>query len=396
MHAVYQWRNPKVNRFARSRFLAVAKFYTWNFARELQGDGFFTFGNVELKNYWTVFASLGLFRETQDDRGTRGGPSMLSPSAATGSIGVESDGRRKVSIGGNASFNRNEVGAWSRRLGLNVRYRPAASLEISAGPNFDRNHGLAQYVDAFADPIVTDTYGSRYVFSTLDQKEFSLQTRVNYVMSPKMSLQVYMQPLVSVGHYTGFKQFAKPRTFDFIQLDASPGSLTYDPAERRYTAVPADGGAAFQFDDPDFNFKSLRLNAIYRWEWRPGSAIYVVWTAPGRRSPRSVSAGTRSRGDVLGAGERRADVQAGVLVPAVRPATKASLPPPLPHRRWWNLRPVAGSARRGVTQLVRRSRPTTGGKTRPPAGAKSRRTSLARGPRAEPPVPVSAAAPASR
>ena len=81
-------------------------------------------------------------------------------------------------------------------------------------------------------------YGSRYVFSTLDQKEFSLQTRVNYVMSPKMSLQVYMQPLVSVGHYTGFKQFARPRTFDFIPLDSPPGSLTYDPAAKRYTAVP--------------------------------------------------------------------------------------------------------------------------------------------------------------
>ena len=278
MHAVYQWRNPKVNRFARSRFLALAKFYTWNFARELQGDGFFAIGNVELKNYWSVFANGGVFRETQDDRATRGGPSMLNPSAATGFIGVESDGRKTVSIGGNVNFNRNDVGGWSRGLGLNVRYRPAAALEISAGPGFDRNHNLSQYVDTFADPIVADTYGSRYVFSTLDQKEFSLQTRVNYVMSPKMSLQVYMQPLVSVGHYTGFKQFARPRTFDFIALDASPGSLTYDPAALQYTAVPADGGAPFQFDDPDFNFKSLRLNAIYRWEWRPGSAIYVVWT----------------------------------------------------------------------------------------------------------------------
>ena len=278
MHAVYQWRNPKVNRFARSRFLAFAKFYTWNFARDLQGDGFFAIGNLELKNYWSVFANAGLFRDTQDDRATRGGPSMLNPSAATGSIGVESDGRKTMSIGGNINFNRNEVGGWSRGLSVNVRYRPAASLEISAGPGFDRNHNLSQYVDTFADPIVTDTYGSRYVFSTLDQKEFSLQTRVNYVMSPKMSLQVYMQPLVSVGHYTGFKQFATPRTFDFIPLDASPGSLTYDPVERRYTAIPADGGDTFHFDDPDFNFKSLRLNAIYRWEWRPGSAIYVVWT----------------------------------------------------------------------------------------------------------------------
>src|SRR6185503_6503397 len=101
MHAVYQWRNPNVNRFARSRFLAFAKFYTWNFARDLQGDGFFAIGNLELKNYWSVFANAGLFRDTQDDRATRGGPSMLNPSAATGSIGVESDGRKTMSIGGN-------------------------------------------------------------------------------------------------------------------------------------------------------------------------------------------------------------------------------------------------------------------------------------------------------
>jgi hypothetical protein len=161
---------------------------------------------------------------------------------------------------------------------LNVRYRPASSLEISAGPNYDRTHNLAQYVDAFVDPVAADTYGSRYVFSTLDQKEFSLQTRVNYVMSPRISLQVYMQPLVSVGHYTEFKQFARPRTFDFIRLDEAPGSLIYDPATKTYSAVPADGGAPFQFDDPDFNFKSLRFNAIFRWEWHPGSALYVVWT----------------------------------------------------------------------------------------------------------------------
>ena len=81
-----------------------------------------------------------------------------------------------------------------------------------------------------------------------------------------------------MGHYTEFKQFARPRTFDFVPLDEPPGSLTYDPATKTYSAVPADGGAPFQFDDPDFNFKSLRFNAIFRWEWHPGSALYVVWT----------------------------------------------------------------------------------------------------------------------
>ncbi len=236
------------------------------------------FGNVELRNDWTVFANVGLFRTVQDDRGTRGGPSMLQPSSHNEFIGIESDGRKRISVGGNLGSNHNDVGAWNRSLGINVRYRPAAALEISAGPNFERTHSLSRYVDAFEDPVAADTYGSRYVFSTLDQEEFSLQTRVNYVLSPKMSLQLDMQPLVSVGHYTGFKQFARPRTFDFIPLDREPGSLTYDPVNRKYTAKPADGGATFEFDDPDFNVKSLRLNLIYRWEWRPGSALYVVWT----------------------------------------------------------------------------------------------------------------------
>ncbi|MGH8639920.1 MAG: DUF5916 domain-containing protein, partial [Burkholderiales bacterium] len=81
MHVAYQWRNPRPNRFSRERFVAVAKWYTWNFARELQGDGIHTFGNVQFRNYWTVFGNGFLFRGVQDDRATRGGPSMASPSA---------------------------------------------------------------------------------------------------------------------------------------------------------------------------------------------------------------------------------------------------------------------------------------------------------------------------
>ena len=57
-----------------------------------------------------------------------------------------------------------------------------------------------------------------------------------------------------------------------------PGGLSYHEGSRRYIATPSDGGRPFEFDDPDFNFKSLRVNAIFRWEWRPGSALYLVWT----------------------------------------------------------------------------------------------------------------------
>jgi len=278
MHAVYQWHNPNVNRFSRRRSLGIAKWYTWNFARELQGDGVHLFGNMQFKNYWSVFASGGFFRAVQDDRATRGGPSMLAPRSQFGFFALESDSRKRISAGVNWNSDGNEFGGSSMGAGINVTYRPAASLEISSGPSFQRNHNLAQYVDTFVDAAAAETFGSRYVFATLHQKEFSLQTRVNYIVSPKMSLQIYLQPLVSVGDYDVFKELARPRTYDFVRYGVDRGALTYDPVSRQYTVVPGDGGVPFTFGDPDFNFKSLRLNAIFRWEWRPGSAMYFVWT----------------------------------------------------------------------------------------------------------------------
>jgi Domain of unknown function (DUF5916)/Carbohydrate family 9 binding domain-like len=278
MHAVYQWRQPKPNSFSRERFIAIAKFYTWNFAEEKQSDGIFSFGRIEFKNYWSAFTSLYYFFQSQDDRATRGGPSMLSPSARGGSIEIDSDRRKRISGGTRFSINRDEFGGSNFGTGVNVRYRPVSSLDISTGPGFSRNHQLAQYVDTFADPAASATYGSRYVFATLHQREFNLETRINYVLSPKMSLQIYMQPLVSVGDYDGFKELARPRSFEFTEYGRDSGTLEYDRARRRYTVTPGDGGAPFSFDDPDFNFKSLRLNAIFRWEWRPGSAMYFVWT----------------------------------------------------------------------------------------------------------------------
>jgi len=83
---------------------------------------------------------------------------------------------------------------------------------------------------------------------------------------------------VSVGAYSEFKELARPRTYEFVRFGRDSGTLQYDQSARRYTVLPGDGGMPFGFDNPDFNFKSLRLNAIFRWEWKPGSAMYFVWT----------------------------------------------------------------------------------------------------------------------
>jgi hypothetical protein len=108
-------------------------------------------------------------------------------------------------------------------------------------------------VQTTPDTTAAATYGARYVFSDIDQTQVSMSTRASWVINPRMSFQLYTQPLLAVGDYWNFKSLAAPRTFDF---DRFTGAV----------------------DNPDFNFKSLRLNAIFRWEWRLGSTLYIVWT----------------------------------------------------------------------------------------------------------------------
>ncbi|HXH06633.1 MAG TPA: DUF5916 domain-containing protein [Vicinamibacterales bacterium] len=278
MHVVYQWRDPRPVAWARARSLAVAKWYTWNFGRQRQGDGVHLFTSVQLPTYWSLFGGLFAARTVQDDRATRGGPLMVRPGYRGAFLEVETDSRRRVSGEVGGELLRGTDGGSSVTLSAQIRWRPAAALDVSAGPRVTRRLAQAQYVGTFTDPAAVDTYGARYVFAHIDQREVSLQTRVNCLLSPTLSVQVYLQPLVSVGDYDEFKALARPRTYDFVRFGRDRGRVAFDAGSRSYTVDPGDGGVPFGFGDPDFNLKSLRVNAVLRWEWRPGSALYIAWT----------------------------------------------------------------------------------------------------------------------
>jgi hypothetical protein len=104
------------------------------------------------------------------------------------------------------------------------------------------------------DPTATATFGARYVFGVLDQREVAMPLRVNLVLSPRLSVQLYTQALLSAGDYGPIRQFAMPRTYHFVPYSADLGF------------------------DPEFNLKALRANMVARWEFRPGSTLYLVWT----------------------------------------------------------------------------------------------------------------------
>ncbi len=252
-HGVLLWRKTTPDRFSRSRQAWAAKFWTWDSRRDLQADGVFAAANATFHNYWTLGANGGVFRRVQDGWQTRGGPSMVSPASRTIFFFLDGDSRRRLVPSVNAGYSSDEYDGYSRDLSVSLRYKPTASLEVSGGPQLSRSHTRAQYVRTDPDPAAETTYGYRYVFSHLDQTQVSMSMRATWVVSPRMSLQVYSQPLLATGDYWNFGALAAPRTFDFLPIEDA-------------------------IESPDFNFKSLKVNAVFRWEWRLGSTFYVVWT----------------------------------------------------------------------------------------------------------------------
>ena len=279
-HAVWFVQGNRPRRFSRSRSFWVAKSWTWNYGREMQSDNVNLQARNNFMNYWSVGVNAGYGRRVLDDRLTRGGPSAENPAGGFWNLQGNTDSRKLLSVSGNYNKNWRESGGWSRNASLSFNFKPSPRLTVSTGPQWNRNRQIAQYVTAVTDATATDTFGGRYVFGLLQQSQLTMTTRVSMIVTPTVSVQVFAQPLLAVGDYRDFKELARPRTYDFAHYGVTAGTIAYDRVARTYAVDPDGTGAApeFTFNDPDFNFKSLRLNAVFRWEMKPGSALYAVWT----------------------------------------------------------------------------------------------------------------------
>jgi len=278
-HAVFFIQGNKPRRFTRSRSLWAAKSWTWNYAREMQSDNVNMQARNTFMNYWSLGVNAGTGRRVLDDRLTRGGPSAANLAGGFWNLQGNTDSRQWLSLSGNYNKNWNDSGGWSRSASLSFSLKPSPRLTVSTGPQWTRRRAIAQYVTTTSDATAADTYGARYVFGELAQTQLTMTTRVSVIVTPKVSMQLFAQPLLAVGDYGDFKELARPRTFDFLHYGAT-ASIAYDSPTSTYSVDPDGAGAApaFTFTDPDFNFKSLRVNAVFRWELKPGSAFYAVWT----------------------------------------------------------------------------------------------------------------------
>ncbi|MEM1116132.1 MAG: DUF5916 domain-containing protein [Bacteroidota bacterium] len=231
---------------------------------------------AEFDSFWSSrFSGFANIR-TLNDRIARGGPLWTDPAGVSASLSVDSDSRKPVTMSGFVHGATDEIGGGLVGGSLTASGRPSSGVSLSVGPSVTRTVSPYQYVTAFDDPAATATFGRRYVFGRIDRLDVALESRLDWTFSPDVSLQLYLRPLVSTGRYTDYRELDRPRAMALPVYGVDKGTAT--PGEDGSTTIdPGDGGTTFTLPDNDFTFRALQGNAVLRWEYRPGSALFLVW-----------------------------------------------------------------------------------------------------------------------
>ena len=212
--------------------------------------------HAQLKNnMWVHFGQGGnAIAPSFCDNCARGGPALRQTTSWWGWAGIEGDGRRSIipylfTMWGNGDEGRSHNWSLDPSVTLKVASRFSTDISLSYG----RSVNDAQWYDNFGDPASDTTH---YTFAHLDQRTMSVSTRLNFTMSPTLSLQVYARPFMTGGEYSNWRELDDPRAAAYLS---------------RYQ--PYNGGVL----DDGFNFRQFRSNSVLRWEYRPGSTLFFVW-----------------------------------------------------------------------------------------------------------------------
>jgi hypothetical protein len=263
----------------RSWNASVAPDFAWNYGGDRIGVSTRLSGRVQLMNFHSYSANLNLWPERLNQRLTRGGPMARDPQGYSASVGWNTPGQNRRSYNLGLDWGGDDSGAWQWSASAGVNFRIGDKLDVRTGTSFERGLGTAQYITSVADPTATSTYGRRYVFGEILQNTVSMDARINITLSPRVTIEIYAQPLVSSGDYRALKELAAPRTFDFNTFGVDAGTISETNGGRGFRVDPDGAGPAngFNLTNRDFNVRELRSNAVFRWEWRPGSTLFLVW-----------------------------------------------------------------------------------------------------------------------
>ena len=243
----------------------------------LTGDSSFTF-----LNFWRTNFDVTRYFRGQDAQLTRGGPVMGVPLGWNANWSLRGRASSETQWSVMTGYQSNELGDYTWRFRGGVSIRPSPSLQLSVEPDYRNERGTR---GTFSGPINRqylttlpggrpEVFGQRYIFGLPDNTQLSMQLRASYTFKPDMTLDVYAEPFASSGRYDRFGETLAARD-PRLRIYGTDGTTIERLADGR--SVITDGDESFILQNYEFNVRSFRSNVVLRWEWRPGSTLFVVW-----------------------------------------------------------------------------------------------------------------------
>ncbi len=246
-----------------------------DFGGQINGIGYEYNLNAQFKNYWYGGFGGGFNFHQVSNGILRGGPSMYMPGSGRFSYRLSTDQRKAFSA---EFFGFSSRGAdkyyKESSYGLNATVRPINTLSLSVNPSYSGSFRELQYVSQ------QEMNGEdRYIFGHIEQKVVRMSLRINYSITPDLTIQYWGQPFIATGDYTGFKMITDPKADRFSDRYHVYTSEQINLVEDIYEIYEdADLNMDYGFDNPNFNVAEWLSNLVIRWEFLPGSTAYLVWS----------------------------------------------------------------------------------------------------------------------
>ncbi|MEK6769054.1 MAG: DUF5916 domain-containing protein [Gemmatimonadota bacterium] len=247
----------------------------WDYGGERTNLGGNVNSNFTLLNYWGGFFGFNRNQGGLATGALRGGPAIKSTGGTNGWAGFFSDERKALRTNTFGWYWRaDEGGSWAASVSTDLSWRPSGRMDFSFSPNVNWNVDDWQYVDTR-----TALGADQYLFGEIRQTTLSMGLRGSMTFTPTLTLQLYAEPFYSAGRYPEFKRAADTRAARYAdRFDVFTGSRAQRNADGD-VLIDIDGNdtADVTLDNPDFSYVSFRSNVVLRWEYRPGSTVFVVW-----------------------------------------------------------------------------------------------------------------------
>lgn len=246
----------------------------WNFSGQFLSSNENMNFNTQFKNLWFLNGNFNRQSQSISTSLLRGGPSFIQPGNQNFNLNISTNRAKKLSAGIGNFHGKGDAGSSASHAYFAwLTIKPSNSISLSIEPEYDKSKSALQYVNT-----LSTANGTEYLFGSLDQKTLSSTIRLNITVNPELSIEYYGQPFVSAGKYDEFKKITVPDAGKFKERIKvfDPSEISYDTEANSYTVI--ENGNNFSFSNPDFNFRQFRSNLVVRYEYRPGSVLYLVWS----------------------------------------------------------------------------------------------------------------------